>query len=83
MSAADKLLGLELKNGWKVTRHLQRGPAATGGMFSQSYIAEKGADVYGVLTLEGSVNSRDHVGGTAPSQVRQAINRAQTEIASR
>ena len=40
-------------------------------------------DVYGVLTLEGSVNSRDHVGGTAPSQVRQAINRAQTEIASR
>ena len=40
-------------------------------------------DVYGVLTLEGSVNSRDHVGGTAPSQVRQAIYRAQTEIASR
>ena len=40
-------------------------------------------DVYGVLTLEGSVNSRDHVGGTAPSQVRQVINRAQAEIASR
>ena len=28
-----------------------------------------------VLTLEGSVASRDHVGGTAPRQVRAAIAR--------
>nr|UOZ97477.1 Argininosuccinate lyase [Cupriavidus sp.] len=27
-------------------------------------------DVFGVLSLEGSVNSRDHLGGTAPAQVR-------------
>lgn len=45
MSAADKLLGLHLKDGWKVTRHLPRGPNSTGGMFSQSYIAEKGTAV--------------------------------------
>jgi len=32
-------------------------------------------DVYNVLTLEGSVASRDHLGGTAPSQVREQIHR--------
>jgi argininosuccinate lyase len=31
------------------------------------------ADVFQVLTLEGSVESRNHVGGTAPAQVRKAI----------
>ncbi|MBC7755292.1 MAG: argininosuccinate lyase [Bdellovibrio sp.] len=33
-------------------------------------------DVYQVLTLEGSLASRDHIGGTAPAQVKQAISRA-------
>ncbi len=31
------------------------------------------ADVFEVLTLEGSVASRNHIGGTAPEQVRMAI----------
>ncbi|BBL72152.1 argininosuccinate lyase [Methylogaea oryzae] len=35
-----------------------------------------GEDVYGVLTLEGSVAARDILGGTAPNQVRAAIARA-------
>jgi len=35
-----------------------------------------GADVFKSLTLEGSVASRNHVGGTAPAQVRAAIRRA-------
>jgi argininosuccinate lyase len=30
-------------------------------------------DIYAVLTLEGSVNSRNHTGGTAPEQVLKAI----------
>ena len=33
------------------------------------------ADVFEVLTLEGSVSARDHIGGTAPAQVRAAIAR--------
>ena len=33
-------------------------------------------DVYKVLTLEGSIASRVHIGGTAPAQVKQAIVRA-------
>jgi argininosuccinate lyase len=31
------------------------------------------ADIFDVLTLEGSVAARDHIGGTAPNQVRLAI----------
>ena len=37
-------------------------------------------DVYDVLTLEGSVAARDHIGGTAPNQVRAAIERARTRM---
>ena len=35
-----------------------------------------GEDVFDVLTLEGSVSARDHLGGTAPAQVRAAVARA-------
>ncbi len=37
------------------------------------------SDVFDVLTLEGSVESRNHVGGTAPEQVRKAIARARKQ----
>jgi argininosuccinate lyase len=37
-------------------------------------------DVYAVLTLEGSLDARDHLGGTAPAQVRAAIARARREL---
>lgn len=40
-------------------------------------------DVFDVLTLEGSVNARDHIGGTAPAQVRKAAERAQKELQRR
>jgi len=33
-------------------------------------------DVFDVLTIEGSMNSRIHVGGTAPAQVSKAIERS-------
>ncbi len=38
-------------------------------------------DVYGVLSLEGSVASRKHAGGTAPAQVRAAVKRARRDLA--
>ncbi len=38
------------------------------------------SDVFNVLTLEGSVNARDHPGGTAPAQVARAITRARARI---
>ena len=37
-------------------------------------------DVFDVLTLEGSVGSRNHAGGTAPSQVKAAIASALEEL---
>jgi len=39
-------------------------------------------DVFDVLTLEGSVNSRNHIGGTAPEQVSKAVDRARERLAS-
>ncbi|MBI3713403.1 MAG: argininosuccinate lyase, partial [Burkholderiales bacterium] len=38
------------------------------------------ADVFEVLTLEGSVAARDHIGGTAPNQVRAAIARLRQQL---
>ncbi len=40
------------------------------------------SDVFDVLTLEGSLAARDHLGGTAPSQVRAAIKRARARMLS-
>ncbi len=37
-------------------------------------------DIYAVLTLEGSLKSRNHAGGTAPSQVRIAIRRCRKKL---
>jgi argininosuccinate lyase len=51
-------------------------PLATLQKFSSS-IAD---DVYAVLTLEGSLNSRNHIGGTAPVQVKAAIARMRATL---
>ena len=37
-------------------------------------------DVFNVLTLTGSVSARDHLGGTAPTQVISAIARARAQL---
>ena len=37
-------------------------------------------DVFDVLTLEGSVNARNHIGGTAPEQVRFATRTARKRM---
>ena len=45
----------------------------------QGFSAQIGGDVFDVLTLEGSVAARDHLGGTAPNQVRAAIKAARAK----
>ena len=37
-------------------------------------------DVFDVLTLEGSVAARNHIGGTAPKQVRAAVKKARKTL---
>jgi argininosuccinate lyase len=41
----------------------------------QSFSDLIGDDVFAVLTVAGSLAARDHIGGTAPNQVRAAISR--------
>jgi len=41
---------------------------------------EIGDDVYAVLTVEGSIWARNHIGGTSPMQVRAAISRARKRL---
>jgi len=48
----------------------------------RAFSAHVGDDVHAVLTLEGSVASRDHAGGTAPAQVRAAIAAARAALGS-
>ena len=60
----------------KSGRALEQLPLAELRRFS----AKVGSDVYRVLSLDGSVASRSHVGGTAPSQVRAAIKRARAML---
>lgn len=49
----------------------------------QSFSKEIGEDVYEVLKLEGSVKARNHLGGTAPEQVRKQVARWEGIIAER
>jgi len=46
----------------------------------QKFSPQISEDVYQVLTLEGSLASRNHIGGTAPAQVKQAIARARKHL---
>ncbi len=39
-----------------------------------------GDDIFAVLTVDGSLAARNHVGGTAPRQVRAAIARARRQL---
>ncbi len=46
----------------------------------QNFSAHITDDVFEVLTLDGSVAARDHLGGTAPNQVRSAIAKARKTL---
>ena len=46
----------------------------------QSFSPLIGEDVFACLTLEGSLAARDHIGGTAPNQVRAALARARQRM---
>ena len=48
----------------------------------QQFSKQISGDVYAVLTLEGSLASRNHAGGTAPEQVKLAIARARKLLAN-
>jgi len=75
---AHEVVGKAVKHG--VDNKIDLGDMSLDTLKSFSDVIDQG--VYEVLSLEGSVNSRDHVGGTAPSQVKQAVDRAGSRIAA-
>ncbi len=66
---AHEVVGLAVRLGTETDRDLSELSLEELQHFSED-ITE---DVFEVLTLEGSVSARDHIGGTAPNQVRQAV----------
>lgn len=47
----------------------------------QAQCSQIESDVFAILSVEGSVNARDHVGGTAPARVKAAVIQARQELA--
>ncbi len=49
----------------------------------QTFSSDIDADVFDILTLEGSIAARKHIGGTAPKQVAKAAQTALEHLATR
>jgi len=73
---AHEVVGLSVAYGIKHQKDLSELSLAELQSFSD-HITD---DVFDVLTLEGSVAARDHLGGTAPNQVRKAIKKARKTL---
>jgi argininosuccinate lyase len=88
---ADYLVkkGLPFRDAHEAVAHAVREAADAGRDLSElpletlrRFSPLVGEDVYAVLTPEGSVAARDHIGGTAPAQVRRAVAAARARLAS-
>ncbi len=86
---ADYLVkkGLPFRDAHEAVARAVRAAEARGGALADLGLDELrgfsplvGSDVYAVLTIEGSLAARNHVGGTAPDQVRAAIGRARRRL---
>jgi argininosuccinate lyase len=76
---AHEVVGKSVAYGVQTGKDLSEMSLAELQVFS-SVIAQ---DVFAVLTLEGSVAARNHIGGTAPAQVKAAVARAKLSLAAR
>lgn len=75
---AHEVVGLSVAYAIKQDKDLSQLDLAELQQFSDQI----GDDVFNYLTLEGSVAARDHLGGTAPAQVKKAIKLARQDIAA-
>ncbi|MFP4695831.1 argininosuccinate lyase [Thiohalospira sp.] len=73
---AHEVVGRAVRHGISTGRDLGEMELAELQRFSDAI----GADVFEVLTLEGSVAARDHIGGTAPARVRIAAAEARQRL---
>ncbi len=86
---ADYLVkkGMPFRDAHEVVAHAVKAGVESSRDLAEFSLAELQAfsatitdDVFEVLTLEGSVASRNHTGGTAPEQVRRAIAQARAQL---
>ncbi len=86
---ADYLVnkGLPFRDAHEAVGHAVKAAEARGVDLPQLTLDELRAfcpqvenDVFAVLTVAGSLASRNHLGGTAPDQVRAAIGRARSRL---
>ena len=75
---AHEVVGLAVRAGIESSRDLSEISLPELQQFS-ALITE---DVFGFLTLEGSVAARKHIGGTAPDTVRNAIQTARLALSA-
>jgi argininosuccinate lyase len=87
---ADYLVkkGLPFRDAHEVVAHAVKTATAKGVDLAalsldelKAFDARVGADVFDVLSLEGSLNARNVLGGTAPAQVRAQIARHRARLA--
>lgn len=76
---AHEIVGKSVAHGVATNKDLSEMALSELQQFSE-IITE---DVFAVLTLEGSVAARNHIGGTAPVQVQAAVGRARSRLAGR
>jgi argininosuccinate lyase len=86
---ADHLVkkGLPFRDAHEAVAHAVKAALGRGVDLSELSLAELqtidariGDDVFGVLTLEGSLNARNVLGGTAPAQVLAQVERHRTRL---
>jgi argininosuccinate lyase len=75
---AHEVVGLAVRAGIESSRDLSEISLSELQQFSTLITA----DVFGFLTLEGSVSARKHIGGTAPDAVRNAIKTARLAMSA-
>jgi argininosuccinate lyase len=73
---AHEAVGLAVRRAEELGVDLPQLPLAELQKFSP-LVAD---DIFAILTVEGSLASRNHTGGTAPEQVRAAISRARGRL---
>ena len=76
---AHEVVGKAVAHGIANGQDLAEMPLAT----LQGFCRQIGEDVYKVLTLQGSLAARNHLGGTAPGQVAVAAQRARALLLRR
>ena len=75
---AHEIVGKAVRYGIENNKDLAEMSLEELAQFSKSI----GQDVFEVLTLEGSVAARNHIGGTAPQQVHAAVKRGREWLES-